>query len=174
MSRILSAILAGCLVLTSCASRQESDRPGIVARSLRMVGFGRKKESPDQAVTRTKQLDLVMKLDPVPVRLADDRRINVRLSLANRSGKFVHMEFPTTQRFEILVRNEQGNVIHQWSEDRAFQKRPGLVAVNPNERIEYTTAIPTREMTAGTRYTIHAFFPDYEALKVEKTVTPLP
>jgi hypothetical protein len=115
-----------------------------------------------------------MKVEPLPVRLSDDRRINLRLSLANRSRRFVHLEFPTSQRIEILLRDASGNIVSQWSEDRSFVKKPGYVAINPRERIEYITAIPTREMTAGLPYTIEAFFPDYKRLKVEKTIVPEP
>ena len=67
-----------------------------------------------------------------------------------------------------------GKRIEQWSEDQAFQNEPTLVAINPNERIEYTAVVATRDFKAGQSYTVEGYFPNYEQLRVSKSITPLP
>jgi hypothetical protein len=92
--------------------------------------------------------------------------------LKNRSKKFVQMQFPTSQRIEVLVRTTDGKLVEQWSQDQSFANEPTLVVINPRERLEYTASVATRDMTAGRTYIVEAFFPNYEPLRVQKAVTP--
>src|SRR2546425_11000075 len=55
--------------------------------------------------TRTKHLAIGMELSPLPLKLSENRLLKVRLTLTNKSNRFVQLEFPTTQRIEILIRD---------------------------------------------------------------------
>ena len=94
------------------------------------------------------------------------------MTLANKGKKLVQLEFPTTQRIEVLVQNKAGKRVVQWSEDQAFTAEPTLVAINPGERLEYSANVPTRDLAAGETYTLEAFFPNYETLRKTRDLTP--
>lgn len=113
-----------------------------------------------------------MKVEPLPLKLSDTRQMKVTVVLANKSSKLVQLEFPTTQRIEVLVRNTSGKLVEQWSEDRTFANEPGIRAINPGERLEYAATLSTRDLAAGQSYTVEALFPNYESLRLQRTVVP--
>ena len=130
-------------------------------------------EAPVAAKTvRTHGVALTLRLDPVPVKLSETRRVEATLVLKNVSTRFIQLEFPTTQRFDVLVRDAAGRLVVQWSEDRVFDAEPGYVGINPGEHLEYHAAFSTRDLQPGQRYTVTAFFPTREDLKVDMPLAP--
>ncbi|MEO6054581.1 MAG: BsuPI-related putative proteinase inhibitor [Chthoniobacterales bacterium] len=101
-------------------------------------------------------VDTTLKVDPSEVDLKDKREVTVTLSVINKTNNLVRLEFPSTERIEILLRDQAGNVIERWSEDRAFEQTAGVVVINPKERIQYAERISTREMKPGGKYIIEA------------------
>ena len=137
-------------------------------RHVPMPKFGGKKD----AGGTWKQLDLTMIVDPLKPRLSETKQIKVTLQLVNKGRKMAQLEFPTSQRIEVLVKNAAGKTIEQWSEDHAFTNDPTVETINPGERLEYSASIATRDMAAGQSYTVEAFFPNYDALRTVKAVVP--
>ncbi|HEX4084834.1 MAG TPA: BsuPI-related putative proteinase inhibitor [Chthoniobacteraceae bacterium] len=118
-------------------------------------------------------LELQLDISPDDIALSTDHEIKVTVTVFNRSAKqFTHLDFPTSQRIEVLVKDASGKVVNTWSEDQSFTNDPASVNINPGERIEYSANVATREMTAGKPYTIEASFPSYPNLTVQKQVTP--
>lgn len=115
---------------------------------------------------------MTMKLDPPQVRLSDARVIEVIVSVVNHGKTAVHLEFPTSLRMEVVVKADGGKIVSRWSDDQRIEKEPGILLINPNERLEYSAKISTREMTAGRSFEIEAYFPSYERLRVSRTVVP--
>ena len=121
---------------------------------------------------QTRNLVLKMELSPMPLKLAENRQFKVEISLFNKSRKMVSLEFPTTQRFEIVLRNKAGKQIFQWSEDQSFQADQTVVTVNPGERIQYEASVATRDLSPGAEYVVEGFFPRYNDLRIRKTLVP--
>jgi len=145
-------------------------KPGMFSRVLKV--FRGSPKGGDRTRADWKNLALTMSLDPAQVKLGENRQVKVALRLSNKGKKLVQLEFPTTQRIEVLVRRQDGKLLEQWSEDQAFSNEPTLVTINPGERLEYTVSVSTRDMEPGQRYTIEGFFPNFEPLKTSKSVTP--
>ncbi len=124
------------------------------------------------ATTQWRNLAVTMKLDPPQVRLSDARVIEVIVSVVNHGKTAVHLEFPTSLRMEVVVKADGGKIVSRWSDDQRIEKEPGILLINPNERLEYSAKISTREMTAGRSFEIEAYFPSYERLRVSRTVVP--
>ena len=170
---LLAAVL--CLALAPLHGSEEPDRerPGMMTRFLNLF-----RRSPDRLhqskPVNWKRLTLTMSVEPLPLKLSEVRQLKVSLQLTNRSRKLIQLEFPTTQRIEVLVRSANGKMVEQWSEDQSFASEPTIVTINPGERLEYTVPISTRDMAAGQPYTIEAFFPNYEQLKANKSIIPQP
>jgi len=97
-----------------------------------------------------------LKVDPATFSLDDRREITVTFTVENRTNRLVKLDFPTSQRIEILVRDSSGKVIEKWSDDRAFQDVSGVVMINPGEHIQYEEKIATRDMQPGQTYVVEA------------------
>jgi hypothetical protein len=119
-----------------------------------------------------RQLSMSMSLDPATVKLPETRSIRVSVKVVNNGKNATQLDFPTTQRIEVLLKNESGKVLAKWSEDQKVEAEEGFLVVNPQEHLEYTATISTREMTAGQTYLIEAYFPNYDQLRGSHTIVP--
>jgi Intracellular proteinase inhibitor len=117
-------------------------------------------------------LAAALTLSPLPLKLADTNRLKVTLTLTNRGKKLAPLEFATSQRIDVLIKNSAGKTIEQWSQDQSFTNEPTVVTINPGERAEYAVEIATREMSAGQTYTVEGFFPGYSTLRASQTLVP--
>ena len=179
------------LVLAGCGGNSESGgggEPGLIGRAWestthavasagRTVGkLNPLRPSPDRINQEREpnwdRLPFTMTLDPRPLRLGETRRLLVTLRLENKTRRLVQLEFPTTQRIEVLVKDKNGRQVEQWSEDQAFSNEPSLVAINPGERLEYTAQVATRDFVAGQEYVVEGFFPNYPKLHVTARIVP--
>ncbi|MEO6845957.1 MAG: BsuPI-related putative proteinase inhibitor [Chthoniobacterales bacterium] len=110
-----------------------------------------------------------LKVDPMDVNLKEKRELAVTLIVSNHTGHLMKLDFPTSQRLEVLLRDSQGKVIERWSEDHAFEQVEGIVTVNPGERIEYAEHISTREMKPDQKYMVEASIANHP--EYSRTVT---
>jgi hypothetical protein len=125
-----------------------------------------------EKTVRTQGLAFTRRLQPVPVKLSEARRVEATLRLKNVSARFIHLKFATSQHFDLLVRDTAGNQLVQWSEDRMFEAAPGSVGTNPGEHLEYHAAFSTRDLQPGQRYTVTALVTGRDDLKVELPLVP--
>ena len=192
------AMLTTVHVFAADEATAPEKKPGLVHRLMHPFGGGESSRKADSAPTPAPEkksgivnrvlhpfggkkggggkndgkLGVEMKLSPLPLKLADANRLKVTLTLVNHGKKLAPLEFPTSQRIEVLIKNSAGKTIEQWSQDQAFTSEPTVVTINPNERAEYSVEVATRELSAGQTYTVQGFFPKYDTLKVEKTLVP--
>jgi hypothetical protein len=171
--RALSCLLAICLPMVVSAAEeapQPAPKPSLWHRILHPFGARNPKE-PKGKSTNFRQLEMDMQIEPNPAKLAESRQIKVTLTLTNRGGKMVQLEFPTSQRIEVLINTKSGQRVEQWSEDQAFSSEPTLVTVNPRERLEYSVNVSTRDLVAGETYLVEGFFPNFEPLRKSRPLT---
>ena len=119
-----------------------------------------------------RQLAMSMTVEPSVVKLPDARAVRVTVQVVNKGKQAMQLEFPSSQRIEVLVKNEAGKVISRSSDDEKLDKEQGFLVINPEERLEYTATIATRDMTAGQAYIIEAFFPGFDELRASRAVMP--
>ena len=124
--------------------------------------------APSEKTVRTHGLALTLRLEPVPVKLSETRRVEATLRLENVSSRFIHLEFASAQRFDVLVRDAAGRVVVQWSEDRMFAMALGYVGIN----LEYHAGFSTRDLQSGKRYGVTALVTGRDDLKVELPLVP--
>ncbi len=140
-------------------------KPTILKRWMKTLGMEK-----DPNATGFKGLDIGLLADPTQVIVGDTKKIKATVTLTNRSKKIAQLEFPTSQRIEVLVKSKEGKTIEQWSEDQAFSSEPTIVTINPDERLEYVVSVATRDMVADETYTVEAFFPNFDQLRKSITV----
>lgn len=175
LSLALIAVVSLSFGACSSTSRVASD----IYHSLPFTGSQPEAAKPEvpregEQVVKAGSIVFRMQVTPLKVKLSDTRHLDVKIRLENTSKKFTQLSFPTTQRIELLVRSDDGKVITQWSEDRAFDPQPGYVSINPGEFVEYATTLSTRDLQAGRTYTVLGFFPNYDAFRAEQVITPEP
>jgi len=149
--------------------------PTILKKWLRTLGI--QKDHEGMTATGFMGLDIGLQTDPPKATLPDVKALKVTIRLTNRGKKMVQLNFPSSQRIEVLVKSKVGKVIEQWSEDQAFTDEPSMVTINPNERVEYVVDVATRDMVVGETYTVDAYFPNFEQLRKSISVaaiTPAP
>ncbi len=111
-------------------------------------------------------LMMTVELSPQPLRLSETRQMDVRVRLTNKSKTPVQLEFPSSQRFEIYLRNSAETILTTWSDNHAFTDTIGTVFINPQEHIEYAETIATRELTPNKVFIAEVFFPKYPELRL--------
>lgn len=184
MKPLCIALLIATLA-SSSAAEEAPAKPGFLKRvweATKGVGkktaeavtprLGRKNGAETAAPIVWQNLAVTMKLEPALVRLPDVRAIDVTVSVVNKGKAAVHLEFPTSLRIDVIVKAEGGKIVSRWSDDQRIEKEPGILLINPKERLEYTARISTREMALGRSFEIEAYFPSYEKLRAIRTVTP--
>ena len=173
MQSIVLLILALFVIAAPLRASEENsgdrERPGMVTRFFNLFRRSRDKE---RELASWKRLVLTMNVEPTPVKLGETRQIKVTLRVTSKSKRLVQLDFPTTQRIEVLVKNQAGKLVEQWSEDQAFANEPTLVTINPGERLEYSVNIATRDMNPGQPYTIIGYFPNFDQLKASRVIVP--
>lgn len=116
--------------------------------------------------------EATLAIDPAEPNLADEREVNVDYTIRNNSRRMARLEFPTSQRLEILTKDSSGAVIDRWSDDRSFQPQEGIVIINPDERIEYREKISTRDMKRGQTYEVEAMLKTEPDFRLQQALTP--
>jgi hypothetical protein len=179
----LPLFLSGLILLNGCSSGSDSDtssdEPGLLGRmwestqKVNPLKRGLKpREMKERKPLNLKTLAAQLTVEPAAPKLGEDRVMSVTLRLTNKGKRLAQLEFPTSQRVEGLIRDKLGNVIERWSEDQRFERDPGVISINPGERVEFTMSIATREMTAGETYTVEAAVVEHAGLGATASVLP--
>jgi len=166
-----------CAFLAALAAEEAPPappQPGMMHRLLHPFGGGTAAPEPASKTkaVNLKGLEMSVAVEPASLKLSETHAVKVIVTLANKGKKLIQLDFPTTQRIEVLVKNKAGKRVVQWSEDQSFTSEPTLVAINPGERLEYSANVSTRDLAAGETYIIEAFFPNFDALRKTRELTP--
>ena len=162
--------LVAAVFLSACAA----PRDGTEDSWARRAGDFLDPVIPDSVTLGPKQPELQTKvrLDPEEVVLADRRDVRVIFSVQNTTRRSLRLDFPTAQRIELAMIAPDGKRLFLWSEDRLFDPRPGTVVINARERIEYEATVPTRDMTAGSTYSVEIGLVGYPEVSATVNITP--
>jgi hypothetical protein len=121
-----------------------------------------------------RRLAMTMQFDPPVVKAGETRMIDVTIAVTNKGKNAVQLDFPTSQRIEVLVNDQSGKTLSRWSDDQRVEKEPGFLLINPGERIEYRARISTRDMRAGQTFIVESFFAGYDQVRTRRTIVPQP
>jgi hypothetical protein len=123
---------------------------------------------------RLRGLALDLQITPQTVKLSEVRQLGVKATLANLSKRPVALDFPTNQRIEIYLKDSTGKILAKWSDNHAITEKPGTILINPQERIEYSETIATRELTPNKVFIAEVFFPQYSELRIRQKFLAVP
>jgi hypothetical protein len=129
---------------------------------------------PQYKDARLRGLALDLQLTPQTVKLSEVRQLGVKVTLANLSKRPIALDFPTNQRIEIYLRDSGGEVLAKWSDNHAIVEKPVTILINPQERVEYSETIATRELTPNKVFSAEVFFPQYAELRIRQKFLAVP
>jgi Intracellular proteinase inhibitor len=129
---------------------------------------------PQYKDARLRGLSLDLQISPQTVKLSEVRQLTVKVTLSNLSKRPVTLDFPTSQRIEIYLKDSAGNILTKWSENHAIAEKPATILINPSERIEYDETISTRELTPNKVFVAEVFFPQYLELRIRQKFLAVP
>jgi len=117
-------------------------------------------------------LDLLV--TPQTVKLSEVRQLEIKVTLTNQSKRPITLDFPTDQRIEIYLKNSAEVILTKWSENHAINENPGTVLINPEEHVEYSETIATRDLTPNKVFVAEVFFPKYPDLRIRQKFLTAP
>ena len=129
---------------------------------------------PQYKDARLRGLTVDLQITPQSIKLSEIRQLGIKLTLANISKRPVTLDFPTNQRIEIYLTNSEGNILTKWSDNHAIVEKPATILINPQERIEYSETIATRELTPNKVFIAEVFFPQYPELRIRQKFLAVP
>ncbi|CAN5542751.1 hypothetical protein BH20VER1_BH20VER1_01880 [soil metagenome] len=149
-------------------------RRSLIGRIFNPFGWGTGERLPEYKDARLRGLVLSLALPEQPIRLSETRQMDVRVRLTNRSKRPVTLEFADSQRIEIFLRNTAEQVLTTWSDNHAFNPALSTVLINPQEHIEYSETIATRELTPNRVFICEVFFVKYPELRLRQKFLTAP
>lgn len=113
-------------------------------------------KNPDGTPRKKVKVNVQVEVDPAQVVLERDRKLNVKVLASNLGKRAEIMEFPSSQRVDAVLRDDEGKIVGRASEDLEFLDETSVVTLNPGERVEYVLGISTRGLSAGKTYKLEA------------------
>ena len=173
MSRLVASIvLASALAAPIFAQETTPEKRSWFSRML--LPFQSSNAGPNYKDARLRGLVLEVKLSPQPVKLSEVRQLQVNTVLTNVGKRAVVLDFPTEQRFEIYLRNSSEAILTSWSDNHAFEDKPGTILINPQEHVDYPTTIATRDLSPNKVFICEVFFPHYPELRIRQKFLTAP
>ncbi|CAM3773392.1 Intracellular proteinase inhibitor BsuPI domain-containing protein [Mesobacillus thioparans] len=90
------------------------------------LAIGEEKQTPEQS-------EFSFYIDP----LAGPEHAEFELTLQNLGEESLVFEFPTSQKYEIIVKDDQKNTVYQFSEGKAFAQAFEKLKLKPHESIKW-------------------------------------
>lgn len=170
--RLTCVLLALALATPLSAQEPTPEKRSWLSRLLHP--FQSSNPAPEYKDARLRGLVLELKLSPQPVKLSEVRQLQITTTLTNVYKRAVVLDFPTEQRFEIYLRNSTEAILTIWSDNHAFEDKPGTVLINPSEHVDYPTSIATRDLTPNKVFICEVFFSQYPELRVRQKFLTAP
>jgi hypothetical protein len=172
MSRSLALVLLSVAMAARVSAQEPTpEKRGFFSRLLHPFQSA---PAPIYKDPRLRGLVLDLKLSPQPVKLSEVRQLEVKITLTNISKRALGLDFPTDQRVEIYLKTSSDAILATWSDNHAFDPKPGTILINPQEHIYYAETIATRELTPNKVFIAEVFFPQYPELRVRQKFLTAP
>ena len=76
--------------------------------------------------------------------------IKVNIKVVNNSNEDITLEFSSGQKYDILIKNKNNEVIYNWAENQMFIQAFVSETINANSSIVYQENIDISDLTQGT------------------------
>ena len=93
---------------------------------------------------------------------AQGEPLDLTLEVVNRSPRPITLGFRTSQRYDLMIQNAQGQEVWRWSADRMFAQMLGQEVLSPNGG-KLTYHVVVREKIPRGSYTVVGVVPAVDA-----------
>jgi hypothetical protein len=121
---------------------------------------GAREDSGVEAQSGTSDVNLLLRATKAVY--AQGEPLELSLEVVNRSPRSVTLGFRTSQRYDLLIQNAQGQDVWRWSAERMFAQMLGQEALAPNGG-KLTYHVVMREKLSPGSYTIVGIVPAVDA-----------
>jgi len=115
--------------------------------------FSSSKVLPTYNDPKLRGLILDLQVTPQPVKLSEIRQLEIKATLTNQAKRAITLEFPTDQRIEIYLLNSAQDALTKWSENHAFNEKPGIAWRKPVNELYPSDRIIQLAIQKGIRFT---------------------
>lgn len=85
-----------------------------------------------------------------PEYLADSNLVNIQIY--NNTSKEMLLTFPTSQIYDLILENENGDLLYQWSNDQSFIPAITNKAIAPYDQLNYSILVQFPKLEKGMYY----------------------
>ena len=164
----MAFLLAGSLFAQDAATEVQPEASPAKRNWLSRMLHPSQHSAPQYKDPKLRGLELTLELNPQPLKLSENRQMQVKAILSNHGKRVVELNFPTDQRIEIYLRNSAEAILTKWSENHAITEKPETILINPDEHVEYIQTIATRELSPDKVFIVEVFFPNYPELRIRQ------
>lgn len=86
-----------------------------------------------KAVRKVQQWEVILEVDKGAYAPGED--VGLTLSLRNTAGRPAEVEFPTSQRYDFVIRNQSGEEVARWSLGQQFTTQGLKLTVQPDQQV---------------------------------------
>lgn len=97
-------------------------------------------------------IDLELNLDRQQTE--DEDILDVEITLNNQTDEKITLEFSTSQKYNILIKNQDNEVIYNWEKDKMFTQAFTHNTIKANNSIKFTEKIDVSDLENETYYLI--------------------
>ena len=95
-----------------------------------------------------KLIDIELRLTQQKI---DDKEVlNVDIILNNQAEEKITLEFSTSQKYNILIKDENNNIIYNWEKGKMFTQAFTYNTIEKNSSIKFAEKIDVTDLKAGT------------------------
>jgi len=96
----------------------------------------------------------------VSVREVPDRdELEIQLELNLDPSGETFLQFPSSQQYDVQIRNSLGRVVWQWSEGQTFSQSLSDRVIHGRWVVNVTAPRPVNEVSGSNRFSVHAWLP---------------
>lgn len=93
------------------------------------------------------EISVSVALDRAVYAATDSANLTARLMVRNGTSDALSLTFPSGQRFDLEIRNENGDVVYQWSRGRLFTQ--AITTQQLTGEIDYAITAPLADLAPG-------------------------
>ncbi len=95
-----------------------------------------------------KTIDIKLTLDQQ--KIEEEKFLNIEITLYNQTNEKITLEFSTSQKYNILIKDKNNNVIYNWEKGKMFTQAFTYKSIEADSSIKFAERINISDLKEGT------------------------
>lgn len=96
---------------------------------------------------KQKRVSLELKLDQQQV--IDKETLLLQMKINNNTEENIKLEFKTSQKYDILIKNKNNEIIYNWAKDKMFTQAFNYITIKANSSIKFEEKLDISDLNKG-------------------------